>query len=59
MGLWLTNALLPVRHNVFDVESWPVRLSFDDDAAGCVHAFRCSGPALAWGGPSGVFKRVA
>jgi hypothetical protein len=59
MGLWPTNALLPVRHNVFDVESWPVRLSFDDDAAGCVHAFRCSGPALAWSGPSGVFKRVA
>jgi hypothetical protein len=58
-GPWLTSALLPVRRNVFDLESWPVRLSFDDDATGHVHAFHCSGPPLAWIGPSGVFERIA
>ena len=58
-GPWLTSALLPVRRDVFDLESWPVRLSFDDDATGHVHAFHCSGPPLAWIGPSGVFERIA
>jgi hypothetical protein len=57
--LWSMNALLPVRRNVFDVESWPLRLIFEEDVAGGVHAFRCSGPRLSWGGPSGVFKRIA
>jgi hypothetical protein len=45
--------------SVFDLESWPVRLSFDDDATGHVRAFHCSGPPLAWIGPSGVFERIA
>jgi hypothetical protein len=58
-GLWLTKPLLPVRRNVFDLESWPVRVSFDGDATGHICAFHYSGPRLAWGGPSGVFKRVA
>jgi hypothetical protein len=58
-GLWLTKPLLPVRRNVFDLESWPVRVSFDDDATGHVRAFHYSGPRLAWGGPSGVFERIA
>jgi hypothetical protein len=57
--LWLTNALLPVRRNVFDLESSPVRVSFETDAAGHVHAFHCSGPRLAWDAPPGVFKRIA
>jgi hypothetical protein len=58
-GPWLTSALLPVRRSVFDLESWPVRLSFDDDATGRVHAFRCSGPPMAWISPSGVYERIA
>jgi hypothetical protein len=53
------HALLPVRPDIFDVESSPLRLSFDRDAGGHVSAFRCSGPRLAWGGPSGVFSRLA
>jgi hypothetical protein len=55
---WLTEALLPVRRHVFDFESWPVRVSFDVDAAGHAHAFHCDGPRLAWGAPSGVFTRI-
>jgi hypothetical protein len=58
-GLWLTKPLLPVRRNVFDLESSPVRVSFDEDATGHVFAFHYSGPRLAWGGPSGAFERVA
>ena len=56
---WLDNALLPVRRNVFDIESWPVRVSFDTDATGHGQAFQCAGPRLAWGAPPGVFKRIA
>jgi hypothetical protein len=59
LGLWRTNALLPVRRNVFDVESWPMRVSFDDEVMGHVRAFHLSSPRLAWGGPSGVFERIA
>ena len=58
-GIVWTSALLPVRRNVFDLESWPVRVSFDVDAAGDVHAFHCSGPRLAWSAPFGVFERIA
>lgn len=54
-----TNALLPVRRGVFDVESLPLRVSFEIDPAGHGRAFRCSGPRIAWGGPSGVFTRIA
>jgi hypothetical protein len=57
--LWFTNGLLPVARGVFDVESWPLRLVFEADAAGPARAFRCSGPRLAWGGPSGLFARLA
>lgn len=57
--LWFTNALLPVTRNVFDVESWPVRVLFEEDAAGGVRAFRCQGPRLSGGDPSGVFARLA
>ena len=54
---WRANALLPVRRDVFDLESWPVRVSFDTDATGRGHAFRCTGPRLAWAAPPGVFRR--
>jgi hypothetical protein len=57
--LWFTNALLPVTRNVFDIEAWPVRVVFEEDATGSVRAFRCSGPRLAWGSPSAVFARIA
>jgi hypothetical protein len=57
--LWFTNALLPVRRNVFDVESWPVRVTFEEDAAGSIRAFCCSGPRLPGGGPSGIYTRMA
>jgi len=50
---------LPVTPNVFDVESWPLRVIFDGDSAGRVHALHFSGPRLSWGGPSGVFARIA
>lgn len=57
---WRNDALLlPVRRNVFDVESWPVRACFNVDPAGRVDGFQCSGPRLAWAAPSAVFKRVA
>ena len=56
---WLANTLLPVRRDVFDLESWPVRVSFETDATGRAHAFRCAGPRLAWGAPPGVFERIA
>jgi hypothetical protein len=54
---WRANALLPVRRDVFDLESWPVRVSFDTDATGRGQAFHCAGPRLAWGAQPGVFKR--
>jgi len=57
--LWFTNALLPVTRNVFDVEAWPVRVIFEEDVAGSVHAFRCEGPRLAGGNRPGVFTRLA
>jgi len=50
---------LPVRRNVFDLESLPLRVSFDTDATGRVQAFRCTGPRLAAGTVPGVFERVA
>ena len=56
---WSGNALLPVRRDVFDLESSPMRVSFDSDADGHVRAFRFSGPLIAWGSPSGVFNRIA
>ena len=56
--VWFTSALLPVRRNVFDVESWPLRVTFEQDAAGRACAFRCSGPRFSGGGPSGVFTRI-
>jgi len=59
LGLWRTNELLPVRRNVFDVESWPMRMSFDDDVTGHVRALHLSGPRLAWSRPSGIFERIA
>jgi hypothetical protein len=57
--LWAANALLPVRRNVFDVESWPLRVVFEEDAAGTVRALRWTGTRLSRGGPSGVFTRIA
>lgn len=54
-----TNALLPVARNVFDVEKWPFRLVFEEDAAGGVRAFRCEGPRLSWGRHAAVFTRLA
>src|SRR5207245_9661338 len=57
--LWSGNALLPIARNVFDVESWPLRVMFDADATGRIRAFHCTGPRLSWGGPSGVFGRIA
>jgi hypothetical protein len=56
--LWFTNALLPVTRTVFDVESWPLRLVFEDGAKEPAPAFRCEGPRLA-GGPWGIFTRQA
>jgi hypothetical protein len=56
---WAASALLPVRRDVFDIESWPMRASFDTDSTGRVHSFHCAGPRLAWGAPPGVFERVA
>ena len=56
----LASALLPVRRNVFDLESLPLRVSFETDATGQGHAFRCTGPHLAGGGAvPGIFERVA
>jgi hypothetical protein len=57
--LWFTSALLPVKRNVFDVESWPVRVTFEEDTARGVRAFRCSGPRLPDGDPSGLYTRIA
>jgi len=51
-------AALPVRRNVFDLESLPVRVSFDADATD-VRGFHCSGPPLAWSSTSSVFRRIA
>jgi hypothetical protein len=56
---WAASALLPVRRDIFDIESWPVRASFETDSTGRVHGFHCAGPRLAWGAPPGVFERVA
>jgi len=56
--VWSSNRLLPVTRNVFDVESTPFRVTFDDDGTHGVHAFRFSGPRLSWGGPAGVFTRI-
>ena len=56
---WLASTLLPVRRHVFDLESLPIRVSFDTDATGHVHAFHCTGPRLVAGTPPGVFERVA
>jgi hypothetical protein len=56
--LWPTNALLPVTRNVFDVEAWPLRVTFEEDGAGTVRALGWTGSRLSWGGPTGVFTRV-
>jgi len=56
--LWASNVLLPVAPDVFDVESWPLRLSFAGDTAETIDTFRCSGPRLSWDDPSGVFRRI-
>ena len=51
--LWPSNPLLPVAANVFDVEAWPFRVTFDDGG------LSWSGPRLWWGGPGGRYQRVA
>jgi hypothetical protein len=55
--LWPVNALLPVTADVFDVEAWPFRMSFERSADGAGRAFRWSGPRLWWGGPEGTYRR--
>lgn len=49
--LWASNALLPVARNIFEVEAWPLRVSFEDEA------LHWHGPRLWWGGPAGVYVR--
>ena len=56
--LWWTNRLLPVTRTVFDVESWPVRLVFDEHERGAVRAARFSEWRLAHGAPTGAFLRA-
>ena len=57
--LWREHsALLPVAPDVFDVESWPLRLRFVGDPAAPAEAFHCSGPRLAWDSLSGIFRRL-
>jgi hypothetical protein len=55
--LWPVNRLLPQAPAVFDVESWPFRVSFDVDEGGEAAALHWEGPRLRWGGPAGVFSR--
>jgi len=51
--LWASNRLIPVAPGVFDVEAWPFQVRFGEGTL-------CwSGPRLWWGGPGGVYERVA
>lgn len=52
--LWASNPLLPLSPNMFDVEAWPFRVSFEPDGS----ALRWHGPRLWWGGPEGVYAGV-
>jgi thymidylate kinase len=56
--LWPSNALLPVTPTVFDVEAWPLRVSFDEARDGGPRALRWHGSRMWWGGPTGVYARV-
>jgi DNA polymerase III delta prime subunit len=56
--LWASNVLLPVPPGLFDVESWPLRVRFEDNAAGAPRVLRWEGARLWWGGPGGAYERV-
>jgi len=58
--LWWRSRLLPrAAHGVFDVESWPFRLTFEADTTGMVSRFRLDGPDLAGSRLSGAYDRLA
>jgi hypothetical protein len=57
--LWLRNRLLPRAPSTFDAESWPFRLTFEDDARGAVTRFRLDGPDLPNTRLAGVYERLA
>ncbi len=56
--LWSKNRLLLRAPSTFDAESWPFRLTFEDDASGAVTRFRLEGPALPFARLAGVYERL-
>ena len=56
--LWPHNRLLPKAPGVFEAESWPLELDFEDDGDGIVARMRAVGPALGRGRIDGVFGRA-
>jgi hypothetical protein len=56
--LWKGNRLLPRSSEVFDAESWPVRLTFEAAESGPAAHFRVDAPTLGAGRLSGVYVRI-
>jgi hypothetical protein len=55
---WPRNPLLPRGPGIFDAQSWPFELRFEDDGDGVVRRLRIVGPALGWGRIDGVYERA-
>jgi hypothetical protein len=43
---------------IFEAESWPLELYFEEDDDGTVRRIRTMGPAFGWGRIDGVFERA-
>ena len=56
--LWHRNRLVPCAASIFEAESWPFRLTFEDDPSGGVARFHLEGPALPHTRLAGVYEKV-
>ena len=52
------NRLVPCAASIFEAESWPFRLTFEDDPSGGVAHFHLEGPALPHTRLAGVYEKV-
>ena len=56
--LWRRKRLVPRAPSLFEAESWPFRLTFEDDPSGGVARFHLEGPDLPHIRLAGVYEKV-
>lgn len=55
---WRRNRLIPRALSIFEAESWPFRLTFEDDPSGGVARFHLEGPDLPHTRLAGVYEKL-